>query len=221
MPGNPKTSTVLAEATSLGAHKVAINHLEYKAKELVFSQGDRSDAVFFIERGKVKLTVVSRGGREAIIGFSGVNDFVGEQCMAGETSRAMSVTVVEDCSLLKIGRPHMPQILRQNPQLSFAFTSYLLSRNQRLYEELVDHFFNHSEKRLARILLSLANFGGASRVEGIFLRINQETLAEMVGTTRGRISFFMNKFRKEGFIEYKPNSGLYVRSALINVLLRE
>jgi CRP/FNR family cyclic AMP-dependent transcriptional regulator len=221
MPKSQAVRIPLREATPRGTFPATLNRINYKVREHVFSQGDRSDAVFFIERGKVKLTVVSQTGREAIIGFSGANDFLGEQCLTGETCRAMSGTVVEDCLLLKIGQTQMQQILCLDSQLSAAFISYLLSRNLRLYEDLVDHFFNHSEKRLARILLSLTHYGSESRIEEISPRINQETLAEMVGTTRGRISFFMNKFRNEGFIEYKHNGGLCVRSALLNVLLRE
>lgn len=221
MPKTQVVRTFIREAIPCGSSSSVMTRLLYQAKEHVFSQGDRSTAVFFIESGKVKLTVVSRRGREAIIGFQGADTFLGEQCLAGETSRSMSVTAVEDCSLLKIGRSQMHEILLQDSQLSAAFISYLLRSNLRLHEDLVDHFFNHSEKRLARVLLSLANYAKESKVEEIFLRINQETLAEMVGTTRGRISFFMNKFRKEGFIEYKGNCGLRIRSTLINVLLQE
>lgn len=221
MPKSQAVRTSLREAIPCSTSNVAMTRFVYKAKEHVFSQGDRSDAVFFIENGKVKLTVVSNWGREAIIGFSGANEFIGEQCLAGETSRAMSATVVEDCSLLKMGRIQMQQLLCQDSRLTATFVSHLLLQNLRLNEDLMDHFFNHSEKRLARILLSMANCGTDDRVTDIFLRINQETLAEMVGTTRGRISFFMNKFRKQGFVLYKGNGSLRIRSSLVNVLLRE
>ena len=214
-------STPLRESIPCNTPNVALTRLACKAGEQVFSQGDPSTSVFYIESGRIKLTVVSRRGREAIIGFQGPNSFLGEQCMAGETSRVMSATAVEDCSLLKIGRSQMQQILLRDSRLSAAFISYLLCSNLKLYEDLIDHFFNHSEQRLARILLALANHGRGRKIEGAFLRVNQETLAEMVGTTRGRISFFMNKFRNEGFIEYKHNGSLCVRSTLLNILLRE
>lgn len=221
MPKSQVLRTPLPEALPCSPSSVAMPRLRYKAKEQVFSQGDRSDAVFLVESGKVNLTVVSRTGREAILGRLTANDFLGEQCLAGETSRGMSATVVEDCSVLKIGRTQMQQLLCQDSRFAATFNSYLLFRNQALHEDLMDHFFNHSEKRLARILLSMANCGANDRVEDTFLRINQETLAEMVGTTRGRISFFMTKFRKQGFILYKGNSVMRIRSSLVNILLRE
>ena len=200
-----------------------ITYLQYKAKETVFSQGDPSDRIFFIQKGKVKLTVVSTRGREAIVGVLGANEFVGEQCLAGQMFREMTVTAVEDSSLARIERVEMLRSLREDSELSMTFISCLLSQNLHLLDELVDHFFNHSEKRLARLLLSQAHYGKARKTEEVIPKIDQETLAEMVGTTRGRISFFMNKFRKQGFINYENdyNGSLRVHSSLLNVILRD
>ena len=200
-----------------------ITILQYKAKDTVFSQGDPSDRIFFIQKGKVKLTVVSTRGREAIVGVLGANEFVGEQCLAGQMFREMTVTAVEDCSLARIERVEMLRSLRENSEWSMTFISCLLSQNLHLLDELVDHFFNHSEKRLARLLLSQAHYGKDRKTEEIIPKIDQETLAEMVGTTRGRISFFMNKFRKRGFIDYENDykGSLRVHSSLLNVILRD
>ena len=200
-----------------------ITILQYKAKDTVFSQGDPSDRIFFIQKGKVKLTVVSTRGREAIVGVLGANEFVGDQCLAGQRFREMTVTAVEDCSLARIERVAMLRSLREDSELSMTFVSCLLSQNLHLLDELVDHFFNHSEKRLARLLLSQAHYGKDRKTEEIIPKIDQETLAEMVGTTRGRISFFMNKFRKRGFIDYENDykGSLRVHSSLLNVILRD
>ena len=200
-----------------------ITNLSCKAKETVFSQGDPSDCIFFIQKGKVKLTVVSTRGREAIVGVLGASEFVGEQCLMGQMFREMTVTAVEDCSLARIERVEMLGSLREDSELAMTFISYLLSQNLHLLDELVDHFFNHSEKRLARLLLSQAHYGKDRKTEDVIPIIDQETLAEMVGTTRGRISFFMNKFRKQGFISYENdyNGSLRVRSSLLNVILRD
>lgn len=200
-----------------------ITRLQYKAKEIVFSQGDPSDCIFFIQKGKVKLTVVSARGREAIVGVLGANEFVGEQCLQRQMFREMTVTAVEDCSLARIERGEMLSNLREHSELSMTFISCLLSQNLHLLDKLVDHFFNHSEKRLARLLLSQAHYGKDRKTEKVMPKIDQETLAEMVGTTRGRISFFMNKFRKQGFIDYENDykGSLRVHSSLLNVILRD
>jgi len=197
--------------------------LECKAKQTVFSQGDRSDAVFYIQRGRVQLTVVSQRGREAIVGVLGTNEFFGEQCIAGERFRVMTVIALEDCSLVRVEKRKMLEILPEDPYLSMAFITYLLSRNLRLQEDLVDHFFNHSEKRLARLLLSLARYEKERKTEEILPKISQQTLAEMVGTTRGRVSHFMSKFRKQGLVDYNAqwNSGLRVHSSLLKMMLRD
>jgi CRP/FNR family transcriptional regulator, cyclic AMP receptor protein len=200
-----------------------ITILHYGPKETVFSQGDPSDSIFFIQKGKVKLTVVSTRGREAIVSVLGANEFVGDQCLTGQMFREMTVTAVEDCSLVRIGRVEMLRSLREDSELSMTFISCLLSQNLHLLDELVDHFFNHSEKRLARLLLSQAHYGKDRKTEEVIPKIDQETLAEMVGTTRGRISFFMNKFRKQGFIDYENDykGSLLVHSSLLNVILRD
>lgn len=198
-----------------------ITILHYGPKATVFSQGDPSDAVFYVQQGKLNLTVISQRGREAIIGTSTRGDFLGEQCLLGEISRTMTAATAENCSLARIGRGTMLRALSKDLELATTLISYLLSRNLRLHEDLVDHFFNHSEKRLARLLLSLAHYGTNSRTEKI-PRIKQETLAEMVGTTRGRISFFMTKFKNQGFIDYSGNDGnLLVHSSLLNMVLHD
>lgn len=193
----------------------------YKAKQIIFSQGDSGDAIFYIQKGKVKLTVLSERGKEAIVGVLEMNAFFGEQCMAREPMRIMTATADEDCSIIRIEKGRMQRILRSNSEVSERFVSYLLFRNKRIHEDLVDHLFNHSEKRLARILLLLAHYGKNGKTEPVIPKINQETLAEMVGTTRGRISFFMNKFKKLGFIDYNHNDGLQVHSSLLNMVLHD
>ena len=193
----------------------------YKAKQIIFSQGDPGDAIFYIQKGKVKLTVLSERGKEAIVGLLEVNAFFGEQCLAREPLRMMTATAAEDCSIIRIEKRRMQRILRSDPEVSERFVSYLLFRNKRIHEDLVDHLFNHSEKRLARLLLLLAHYGKSGKTEPVIPKINQETLAEMVGTTRGRISFFMTKFKKLGFIDYKQNDELRVHSALLNMVLHD
>lgn len=202
-------------------HKVPTTRLVYRRKEHVFSQGDRSDSIFLVESGKVTLSVVSARGKEAIIAVVGAHDFFGEECLVRETTRAVSATVVEDCSLLRVWQNDLKSLLSQDSHFSSMLISHMLSRNLRLQDDLADHFFNHSEKRLARILLQLAKYGNDSSIQETSLKVNQETLAEMVGTTRGRISFFMNKFRDKGFIEYKHGGCLVVRNTLLSILLRD
>ncbi len=193
----------------------------YKAKQIIFSQGDPGDAIFYIQKGRVKLAVVSERGKEAIVGILETNAFFGEQCLAREPIRIMTATAAEDCSLIRIEKGSMLRVMRFNPEISERFVSYLLFRNKRMHEDLVDHLFNHSEKRLARLLLLLSHYGKSGKTEPIIPKINQETLAEMVGTTRGRISFFMKKFKKLGFIDYNHNDGLHVHSSLLNMVLHD
>jgi CRP/FNR family cyclic AMP-dependent transcriptional regulator len=236
-------TTMVLERTFLGrnvrmAHKTTIAKVDkvpivkiingnrtrsYKTKKIVFSQGDPSDAVFYIQKGKVKLTVLSRRGKEAIVAILHDSTFFGEQCLAMEPVRVMTATAAEDCSLVRIERGKMLRILHKDSELSMNFISCLLSRNRYLHENLVDHFFNHSEKRLARLLLSLAHFGKDRRTADIVPTMNQESLAEMVGTTRGRISFFMTRFRKQGFIAYASdyNGIVRVHRSLLDVLLQD
>jgi CRP/FNR family transcriptional regulator, cyclic AMP receptor protein len=193
----------------------------FSKKQTIFAQGDSSDAVFYIKEGKVKLTVVSQVGKEATIGILNKGDFFGEGCLTGQPLRLCSATAMFDCSVMKIGKKSMTEVLHHEPAFSELFVAYLLTRNIRYEEDLVDQLFNSSEKRLARILLLLANFGKEGRPETVVPKISQEMLAEMIGTTRSRVSFFMNRFRKLGFIEYDSGSGLQVHSSLLNIVLHD
>jgi len=191
----------------------------FPKRQVIFSQGDTADAVFYIQTGKVKLTVVSRTGKEATIGILGEGDFFGEGSLAGQALRMGSATAMTDCSILRIDKKAMMGALHREHEISDLFVAYLLARNIRYEEDLVDQLFNSSEKRLARILLLLARFGKEGTPETVVPKISQEMLAEMIGTTRSRVSFFMNRFRKLGFIEY--NGGLEVHSSLLNVVLHD
>jgi CRP/FNR family transcriptional regulator, cyclic AMP receptor protein len=193
---------------------------QYRKKQVIFSQGDAADAVFYIQKGKVKLAVVSQQGKEAVIGIIGAGDFFGEGCLAGQLLRmATAVSMMADCSIVRLQKSAVVELLYREPRFSALFLNYVLARNIRIEEDLVDHLFNSSEKRLARVLLLLANFGKEGKQELIIPKISQETLAEIVGTTRPRVSFFMNKFRKLGFIAY--NDGLEIHSSLLNVVLHD
>jgi CRP/FNR family transcriptional regulator, cyclic AMP receptor protein len=193
--------------------------LDFPKKKTIFAQGDSSDAVFYINQGKVRLTVVSEIGKEATIGILNEGDFFGEGCLAGQPFRLCSATAMTDCSVMKIDRKPMMEVLHGEHAFSDMFVAYLLARNIRYEEDLVDQLFNSSEKRLARVLLLLAHFGKDGKQETVIPKMSQETLAEMIGTTRSRVSFFMNKFRKLGFIEYDGGSGLQVHSSLLNIVL--
>ena len=193
---------------------------EYQNKQTVFSQGDAADAVFFIRTGKVKLTVVSTRGKEAVIGVLDQGSFIGEGCLAGQTVRMSTASTIQPSSIVRVAKSTMIGVLHREPEFAELFTAYLLSRNVRIEEDLVDQLFNSSEKRLARILLLLAHFGKESKPETVIPKVSQETLAAMVGTTRSRVSHFMNRFRTMGFINYN-GSGLQVHSALLTVLLRD
>lgn len=193
--------------------------LDYKKNQKVFSQGDPADTIFYIQTGKIKLTVVSRQGKEAVIAILGDDDFFGEGCLAGQPLRMASATAMSECSIMRLEKLSVINVLKSEPAFSELFLHYLLSRNIRIEEDLVDQLFNSSEKRLARILLLMANFGKEGKAETVIPKISQETLAEIVGTTRSRVSFFMNRFRKLGFIEY--NGGLEVHSSLLNVVLHD
>jgi CRP/FNR family transcriptional regulator, cyclic AMP receptor protein len=190
-----------------------------RKKQTIYAQGAACDAVFYIQKGKVRLTVVSEGGKEATIGILTGGDFFGEGCLAGQPFRMGSATAMTDCELMRIAKKAMMLALHQEHALSDMFVAYLLGRNVRYEEDLVDQLFNSSEKRLARILLLLARFGKEGVPETVIPKISQETLAEMVGTTRSRVSFFMNRFRKLGFIHY--NGGLQVHSSLLNIVLHD
>ena len=191
----------------------------YHKDQIVFSQGDPADAVFYIQSGKVKVTVVSEQGKEAVVAILGTNDFFGEGCLAGQARRIATVLTMMDSVIVRLEKAAIVRVIHQEPAFSEMFIAHLLGRTIRVEADLVDQLFNSSEKRLARLLLLLANFGKEGKPEPIIAKISQETLAEMIGTTRSRVSFFMNKFRKLGFIDY--NGGIHVHSSLLNVVLHE
>jgi CRP/FNR family transcriptional regulator, cyclic AMP receptor protein len=197
--------------------------LAVSRKKRIFTQGDAADAVYYIQKGKVRLTVVSKTGKEATIGILGEENFFGEGSLAGQALRMGSASAMTDCQLLRIEKRAMMDALHHEHTLSDMFVAYLLARNIRYEEDLVDQLFNSSEKRLARVLLMLAHFGKEGVPEPVVPKISQETLAEMVGTTRSRVSFFMNRFRKLGFIDYAGGveGGLQVHSSLLNVVLHD
>jgi CRP/FNR family transcriptional regulator, cyclic AMP receptor protein len=190
-------------------------------KEKVFVQGDSSDAVFYIQEGRVKLTVVSEAGKEATIGILKAGDFLGEGCLTGQSLRLGSATAMTDCIVMRIQKKAMMEVLHREHAFSDMFVAYLLTRNIRYEADLVDQLFNSSEKRLARVLLMLAHFGKDGKPEVAIPKISQESLAEMVGTTRGRVNFFMNRFRKLGFIDYRAGDALQVHSSLLNIVLHD
>jgi CRP/FNR family cyclic AMP-dependent transcriptional regulator len=191
----------------------------YRTGTVIFSQGDAADAVFYIEKGKVKIVVTSEHGKEAVVAFLGQGEFFGEGCLIAQSRRLATATALSESVVMRIKKAEMIHVLHAEPTFAEVFTAYLLTRKNRVEEDLIDQLFNSSEKRLARTLLLLANFGKEGRPEPVIAKISQETLAEMVGTTRPRISFFMNKFRKLGLINY--NGHLEVHSALLSVVLRE
>lgn len=194
--------------------------VDLKKRQTVFSQGDPANAVFYIQKGRIKLTVISKRGKEATIALLGAGNFLGEECIAAiQPQRMATATAIAPATLLKIERTEMVRVLHEEKLFSEVFVSYLLARNTRIQEDLVDQLFNSSEKRLARALLLLAQFGKDGTPETVIPKISQEVLAEMIGTTRSRVSFFMNRFRKLGFIEY--NGTLSVHSSLLNVILHD
>jgi len=191
----------------------------YRPPERIFAQGDPANAAYYIQQGQVKITVVSRQGKEAVIGILRTGDFFGEGCLAGQPARMASAAAMSDCSIMKLEKEALVRALREEPEFAEMFLMHVLSRNIRFEADLVDQLFNSSEKRLARVLLLLANFGKAGEPQIVIPKISQETLAEIIGTTRSRVSFFMNRFRKMGFIDY--NGGLEVNSSLLNVVLHD
>jgi CRP-like cAMP-binding protein len=193
--------------------------LHYQKDEHVYSQGDAAEAVYYIQKGKVKLTVISQQGKEAVVAILGSSAFFGEGCLAGQPRRMATATTMSECAVMRLQKSAVVHVLHNEPAFSELFLTYVLSRNTRIEEDLVDQLFNSSEKRLARVLLLLANFGKEGKPEPVIPKVSQETLAEIVGTTRSRVSFFMNKFRKLGFIEY--NGELRVHSSLLNVVLHD
>jgi CRP/FNR family transcriptional regulator, cyclic AMP receptor protein len=198
---------------------VARQVVEFPAKAQIYQQGDPADAVIYLQTGRVKLSVVSAAGKEAVVGVLGPGDFFGEGCLAGQSVRMGSATAMQATTVLIVGKKRMARVLHDQHALSEMFMKYLLDRNIRIEEDLVDQLFNSSEKRLARTLLLLARYGKADKQDRVIPRISQEVLAEMVGTTRSRVNFFMNKFRKLGFIEY--NGVLKINSSLLSVVLHD
>jgi CRP/FNR family transcriptional regulator, cyclic AMP receptor protein len=188
-------------------------------KAIIFAQGDPANAVFYIKSGKVKVTVVSKQGKEAVVAILGADEFVGEGCLIGQPKRLATAAAMTDCETMRVELVEIHRVLRDEPAFSQMFISHILTRNARVEADLVDQLFNSTEKRLARVLLLLANFGKEGRPEPIVAKISQETLAEMIGTTRSRVSHFMNKFRQLGFIDY--NGHLEIHSSLLSVVLSE
>jgi CRP/FNR family transcriptional regulator, cyclic AMP receptor protein len=192
---------------------------KYRKDQIIFSQGKPADAVFYIQKGKVKITVVSEQGKEAVVAILGPDEFCGEGCLTGQLRRMATAVAMTECEIMRLEKAAMVRVIHEEPAFSEMFVAHLLARTIRVEEDLVDQLFNSSEKRLARALLLLANFGKESRPEAINAKVSQEMLAEMIGTTRSRVSHFMNKFRKLGFIDY--NGHLEVHSSLLNVVLHE
>jgi CRP/FNR family transcriptional regulator, cyclic AMP receptor protein len=221
IPRTPLRKIRLFDPSAFLAHAgLGRTIVDLKRKQTVFSQGDPADAVFYIQRGKVRLSVISSGGKEATIALLGAGDFLGEECIASShTLRMATAETITEGAVLKIERQEMVRALHEQHAISDIFVSYLLSRNLRVQEDLVDQLFNSSEKRLARALLLLAQFGKDGAPETVIPKISQEVLAEMVGTTRARVNFFMNRFRKLGFIEY--NGKLLVHRSLLSVVLHD
>jgi CRP/FNR family transcriptional regulator, cyclic AMP receptor protein len=193
--------------------------LNYRTNERVFSQGDPADAVFYVQQGKVKVCVVSEQGKEAVVAIHGKEDFFGEGCLNGHSRRMATVVTMTECTIMRFEKEAIKRVLHDEPDFSEIFMTYILARNSRIEEDLVDQLFNSSEKRLARVLLLMANFGKEGKPEPAIAKISQETLAEMVGTTRSRVNIFMTKFRKLGFIKY--NGDLEVHNSLLNVVLHD
>jgi CRP/FNR family transcriptional regulator, cyclic AMP receptor protein len=194
---------------------------EYSTERRIFDQGQPADSIFYLRQGKVKLSVISQQGKEAIVATLSAGDFLGEGCLAGQPLRMSTATTVTNCNLFRIEKSAMLRMLHEKHEISELFVAHLLSRNIRFEADLVDQLFNSSEKRLARILLLLAHFGKESRAEPVLPEVSQDNLAQMIGTTRSRVSHFMNKFRKLGFIDYNGNDGLTVHSGLLSVVLHD
>jgi CRP-like cAMP-binding protein len=191
----------------------------YRKGQTVYAQGDPADAVYYIQKGRVKKAVVSEQGKEAVVALLGAGDFSGEGCLSGQALCLATVSALTECVVMRIEKPAILRVLHEEPKFAEMFIAYLLARNSRIEEDLVDQLFNSSEKRLARVLLLMANFGKEGKPEPVVPKISQETLAEIVGTTRSRVSAFMNKFRKLGFINY--NGSLEVHNSLLNVVLHD
>src|SRR6202521_301227 len=220
----PDTQQILQEdvfdpKAFLGRIGVGRTVERYRKNQKIFSQGDIADTVFFIQRGKVKITVLSEHGKEAVVGIFGEGQFFGEGCLRGGELRSATSHAMEECLITSITRSAMLATLSNEPKFSSFFMAYLLRRNNRIEDDLIDQLFNSSERRLARLLLLLANFGEEHGKQPLAITLSQETLAEMIGTTRSRVSFFMNKFRKQGYIDY--NGKIEVHRSLLDAVLRD
>jgi CRP/FNR family cyclic AMP-dependent transcriptional regulator len=211
----PRFDPVLFFETAANGRTIS----KHRKSEIIFSQGDDANAVFYIKKGKVKVTVVSKQGKEAVVAILGTDEFVGEGCLIGQPKRLATASAMSECVTMRVDKREIQRLLRDEPTFSQMFVSHVLARTARVEEDLVDQLFNSTEKRLARLLLLLANFGKEGRPEPLMAKITQETLAEMIGTTRSRVSHFMNKFRQAGFIDY--NGHLEVHSSLLSVVLAE
>jgi CRP/FNR family cyclic AMP-dependent transcriptional regulator len=194
---------------------------KFRPKGIIFAQGDPAESVHFIQHGQIKLTVLSETGKEAVLALLGSGAFFGQNCLVGETQRSFTASALTECTVTRLERTAALALIKNQPTFSECMMTYLLKRNIQMQESLVDQLFNSSEKRLARVLLMLANFGTEHRPETVISRISQETLAEMIGTTRSRVNAFMNEFRRLGFIDYNYNGEIRVRSSLLQVLLRD
>jgi len=218
-PGIPIKTKRFDPATFLETVAQGRTVSAHPRKQIIFAQGDAADSVFYIKTGKVKVTVLSKQGKEAVVALLGMDEFLGEGCLIGQPKRLATATAMTECVVMRVDKAEIMRVLQEEPAFSQMFISHILARNARVEEDLVDQLFNSTEKRLARVLLLLANFGKEGRPEPIVAKISQETLAEMIGTTRSRVSHFMNKFRTLGFIDY--NGHLEVHSSLLSVVLAE
>src|SRR5271156_5335270 len=213
--GARRFDSALFLATTAKGRAVSTN----RKGKVLFAQGDAADAIFYIKKGKVKVTVMSKQGKEAVVALLSTDEFFGEGCLIGQTKRLATATAMTECVTMRVATLEMRRVLRREPAFSQMFVSHILSRSARVEEDLVDQLFNSTEKRLARLLLLLANFVKEGRPEPVIAKISQEMLAEMIGTTRSRVSHFMNKFRKAGFIDY--NGHIEVHSSLLSVVLAD
>jgi len=215
----PVTGVLFDPAEFLATVAVGRDISTYSKKGVIFAQGEDADSVFYIKKGKVKVSVVSKEGKEAVVAILGPDEFVGEGCLIGQPKRLATASAMTECEAMRVDKSEIQRVLHGEPEFSRMFVSHILARNARVEEDLVDQLFNSTEKRLARVLLLLANFGKEGRAEPILAKISQETLAEMIGTTRSRVSHFMNKFRQMGFIDY--NGHLEIHNSLVGVLLAD
>ena len=218
-----KTTNGFNAQAFLDSTGLAKQILDYRRDEVIFAQGERCESVMYIQKGGVKLSVLSKTGKEAVVALLGPTDFFGEGCLAGQELRIGSATAITPSTVLVIGKKQMTKVLHEQAALSDRFISHMLSRNVRIEQDLIDQLFSSSEKRLARTLLLLARYGKQTKPRQVVGKISQETLSEMVGTTRSRINFFMNKFKKLGFIEYNGNldAGIQINSSLLSVVLHD